>query len=87
MVLVKMLMEIALSDERSVGDDDSDDFALPEGSFPGRTAPSEPLIGTAKFPPHGGGVSSGKMAYDFFLIGRLHIAEEGHRRATRGPMR
>ena len=27
-------------DERSVGDDD--DFPLPEGSFPGRTAPPEP---------------------------------------------
>ena len=28
--------------ERSVGDDDSDDFPLPEGSFIGRTAPPEP---------------------------------------------
>jgi len=42
MVLVKMLMEIALPDERSIGDDDGDDFPLPEGSFPGRIAPSEP---------------------------------------------
>ena len=42
MVLVKMLMEIALSDERSVGDDDGDDFPLPEGSVPGRTALPEP---------------------------------------------
>ena len=25
------------------------------------------------------------MAYDFFLIERLHIGEDGHRRATRGP--
>ena len=25
------------------------------------------------------------MAYDFFPIERLHIAEDGHRRATRGP--
>ena len=38
MVLVKMLMEIALSDERSIGDDDGDDFPLREGSIPGRTA-------------------------------------------------
>ena len=38
MVLVKMLMEIASPDERSVGDDDGDDFPLLEGSFPGRTA-------------------------------------------------
>ena len=29
-------------DERSVGDDDGDDFPLPEGSVPGRTAPPEP---------------------------------------------
>ena len=74
-------------DERSVGDDDGDDFPLPEGSFPGRTAPPEPKIDSTKVPPRGGGVSSGKMAYDFFLIERLHIAEDGHRRATRGPMR
>ena len=38
-------------------------------------------------PPHGGGVSSEKMAYDFSLIERLHIVEDGHRRATRGPTR
>ena len=38
-------------------------------------------------PPRGGGVSSGKMAYDFFLIERLHIAEDCHWRATRGPTR
>ena len=30
-------------DERSVGDDDGDDFPLPEGSVPGRTALPEPL--------------------------------------------
>ena len=27
-------------DERSVGDDDGDDFPLPEGSIPGRRFPS-----------------------------------------------
>ena len=48
-------------DERSIGDDDGDDFPLPEGSVPGRTA-------------RGGGVSSRKLAYDFFLNERLHIA-------------
>ena len=42
MVLVKMLMEIPSPDERSVGDDDSDVFPLPEGSFPDRTALPEP---------------------------------------------
>ena len=29
-------------DERIVGDDDGDDFPLPEGSVPGRTTLSEP---------------------------------------------
>ena len=38
-------------------------------------------------PPRGGGVSSIKLAYDFVLNERLHIAEDGHRRATRGPTR
>ena len=38
-------------------------------------------------PPHGGGVSSRKLAYDFFQGKRLHIAEDGHRRPARGPMR
>ena len=42
MVLVKMLMEIAPPNERSVRDDDGDDFPLPEGSVPGRTAPPKP---------------------------------------------
>ena len=44
MVLVKMLMEIDCPppDERIDGDDDGDDFPLPEGCFPGRTAPPEP---------------------------------------------
>ena len=36
-------------------------------------------------PPCGGGVSSRKLAYDFFQGKRLHIAEDGHQRATRGP--
>ena len=29
-------------DERIIGDDDGFDFPLPERSFPGRIAPSEP---------------------------------------------
>ena len=43
MVLVKVLMEIdPPPDERIDGDDDGDDFPLPEGYFLGRTAPPEP---------------------------------------------
>ena len=45
-------------DGRVVGDDDDDDFPLPEGSVPGRTALPEPQIGSAKVPPRGGGVLS-----------------------------
>ena len=41
---------------------------LPEGCFPGRTAPPKPKIGSAKVPPHGGGVSSRKLAYDFSRV-------------------
>ena len=73
--------------ERSVGDDDGDDFPLPKGSVPGRTVPPEALIGSAKVPPRGGGVSSRKLAYDFSSDERLHIAEDGHQRANRGPTR
>ena len=36
-------------------------------------------------PPRGGGVSSQKLASDFFEGKRLHIAEDGHRRPARGP--
>ena len=37
--------------------------------------------------PRGSGVSSRKLAYDFFQGKRLHIAEDGHRRVARGPLR
>ena len=41
--MVKMLMDIDPPPaERIDGDDDADDFPLPEGCFPGRTAPPEP---------------------------------------------
>ena len=42
MVLVKILKRLPSPDERSVGDDDGNDFPLPEGCFPGRIAPPEP---------------------------------------------
>ena len=38
-------------------------------------------------PPRGGGVSSCKLAYDFFSDERLHIAEDGHQRPARGATR
>ena len=51
-------------------------------------SPAEQLCRSPRLvPPRGGGVSSRKLAYDFFLDERLHIAEDGHRRATRGPTR
>ena len=88
MVLVKMLMEIdPLPMRGSLVMTMVMISPLPEGSFPGRTALPEPQIGFAKFPPRGGGVSSRKLAYDFSSDERLHIVEDGHRRATRGPTR
>ena len=51
--------------------------------------PAEQLrrIGSAKVPPRGGGVSSRKLACDFFQGKILQIAEDGHRRPARGPTR
>ena len=53
-------------DGRLAGDDDDEDFPLREGSSPDGIAPPKPWIGSAKVPPRGGGVSSRKLAYDFF---------------------
>ena len=51
-------------------------------------SPAEQLCRSPRLvPPRGGGVSSRKVAYDFFLDERLHIAENGHRRANREPTR
>ena len=84
MVLVKMLMEID---------------PLPMGGSLVMTmvmiSPSRREVSLAEqlrrsprlVPPRGGGVSSRELAYDFFLHERPHIAEDGHRRATRGPTR
>ena len=70
-------------DERIVGDD----FPLLEGSVPGRTAQLEPQIDSAKVPPRGGGVSSRKLAHDFFQGKHDDIAEDGRLRPTRRPRR
>ena len=45
-----------------------------------RLVPPRFRLVAAEFHPH-------KLAYDFFSDERLHIAEDGHRRATRGPRR
>ena len=51
-------------------------------------SPAEQLCRSPRLvPPRGGGVSSRKLAYDFFQGRRLHIAEDGHQRANRGPTR
>ena len=73
-------------DERSVGDDDGDDFPLSEGCFPGRTPPPEPEIGSAQVPPRDGGASSRKLLlifsrardtlYQKMGIGGLQVAHE-----------
>ena len=51
-------------------------------------SPAEQLRRSPRLvPPSGGGVSSRELAYDFFLDERLHVEEDGHRRATGGPTR
>ena len=51
-------------------------------------SPAEQLRQSPRLlPPRGGGVSSQKLAYGFSSDERLHIAEDGHRRPARGPMR
>ena len=51
-------------------------------------SPAEQLRRSPRLvPPRGGGVSSRKLAYDFFQGKRLHIAEDGHRWPARGPTR
>ena len=80
---MKMLWRLPSPDDRSVGDYDGDDFPLLEGSFPAEQLRRSPRL----VPPRGCGVSSCKLAYDFFQGKSLHIAEDGHRRATKGPTR
>ena len=84
MVLVKMLMEI-------------DPILMRESMVmmmvmisPSRreVSPAEQLHRSPRLvSPRGGKVSSRKLAYDFFPGKRLHIAEDGHRKAARGPTR
>ena len=51
-------------------------------------SPAEQLRQSPRLvPPRGGRVSSRKLDYDFFQGKSLHIAEDGHRRAARGPTR
>ena len=58
--------------------------------FPSRRkfSPAEQLRQSPRLvPPRSGGVSSRKLAYDFFQGKRLHIEEDGQRRPVRGPTR
>ena len=84
MLLVKMLMEIGPLPMRGALVMTME-MISPSGR---EVSPAEQLRQSPRLVPlRGGGVSSEKMAYDFFSIERLHIAEDGHRRATRGAMR
>ena len=53
-------------DERGVGDDDSFDFPLWEGSSPGGIAPPEGKSAPAQVPPRDGGALSRKSSPYFF---------------------
>ena len=84
MVLVKMLMEIGPLPMRGAL------VMMMAMISPSQreVSPAEQLRQSPRLvPPRGGGVSSEKMAYDFFSIEKLHIVEDGHQRATRGPTR
>ena len=49
-------------------------------------SPAEQLCRSPRLvPPRGGGVSSRKVLFYFFLVKRLNMGEDGCRRATRGP--
>ena len=66
-MLLKMLMEIGTShDERVVGDGDSFDFPLLDGSIPGGIAPPESKSAPAEVPPREGGAPSRKSSPYFF---------------------
>ena len=84
MVLVKMLMEIKPLPMRG-------SLVMTMAMIsPSRreVSPAEQLCRSPRLvPPRGGGVSSLKLAYDFFLDERPHIEEDGHRRTTREPTR
>ena len=88
MVPVKMLMDIALPKmvELLVMTMVMISPSLKE-VFPAEQLRQSPRLIPPRFPPRGGGVSSRKLAHEFFQDKTLHIAEDGHRRATRGPKR
>ena len=81
MVLVKMLMDIALPKMGELL------LMMMKMISPGRIALPEGKSVPAQVSPRDGGDSSRKLAYDFFSDERLHIAEDGHQRANRGPTR
>ena len=71
-------------DERSVGDDDGDDFPPPGGKFPRQNSSARALdwfrLVAAEFRPE-------RLLMIFFLDERPHIAKDGYWRANRGPTR
>ena len=71
--------------ERIVGDDNGDDFPLPEGSAPVEQLRQSPRLVPPRFRLVAAESCPESLLTIFFLIERLHIAEDGHRRATRGP--
>ena len=84
MVLVKMLMEIGSLPMRGELVMTMAMISLSRREV----SPAEQLRKSPRLvPPCGGGVSSRKIAYDFSLDERLHIAGDGHWRANRGPTR
>ena len=84
MVLVKMLMEIDPLPMRG----SLVMMMVMISPFRREVSPVEQLYRSSRLvPPRGGGVSSSKLSHDFFQGKSPHIAEDGHRGATRGARR
>ena len=84
MVLVKMLMEIDPLSTRGLT------VMMMAAISPSwrDVSPAEQLRRSPRLvPPRGGEVSSRELAYYFFSDERPHIAEDGHQRPAKGPMR
>ena len=87
MVLVKMLMEIDPLPMRGSMVMTMVMISPSRRMFPRQNSFAGALDWFRQVPPRGGGASSRNLAYDFFKGETLHIAEDGHLRAIRGPTR
>ena len=74
-------------DERVVGDDDRFDFPSQREVSPAEQLCRSPRLVPPRFRLVAAESHPERLLSIFFLIERLHIGEDGRRRATRGPTR